>query len=264
VRTCPIAAAIGQVRMDFCFILRRMPKRFFCKIAFLFILVCCGGRIDLIAQEPLNWLTLNARLNLSPNVRVFGETQLRSAAFLQNFNYTELKGGGSYHIGPNFNLLLGGGRYNTWQETGNFVSPRSQAEWRMWVEATMGQFVGKFRFEHRYRIEQRWLIQGTRNRFRYRIGMIFPLNRRRIESQTLFLNAFNEIFLGPTAPFFERNRFVFGGGYRFTRLSIQANYLRQFDYSLAGSRTRNYFQLNFLIDLPGKSGGNKSLPLPED
>lgn len=236
-------------------------------------LVCClwlsfllAGRLFSQVQDrgPLSWMVLNGRYSLHKNMRLFAETQVRSAAIFKHYNYFELKGGGSYHIGPNFNALVGFGRYAGWQETGNFQLPLLQDEWRLWEEVALGQYVGRFRFEHRYRIEQRWLAVGFRNRFRYRLGLVLPLNRRRIADNTLYINALDEIFLGSEAPFFQRNRFVLGGGYRFTFLNVQANYLRQFDYSLSSSRARNYLQIVLLFDLGKPAEGSRDNPMPED
>lgn len=228
--------------------------------------LCCwlAGAAVLRAQAPLNWIVVNARYSVHERVRLFAETQVRSAGTFDRFNYHEIKGGSSYHIGPNFNLLGGIGRYQTWQETGNFQGPNLSLEFRMWEEAALGQFVGRFRIEHRYRVEQRWLTSGFRNRFRYRLGVVLPLNRKRIEAHTLYINAYDELFLGPTAPFFERNRFVLGGGYRFPIMNVQANYLRQFDYALSSRRTRHYFQVALLFEFGRPSEGSRSIPIPED
>jgi Protein of unknown function (DUF2490) len=226
----------------------------------LLLLACLG----LPAQGPLNWVVLNARYRLGKDMRLFAEGQVRSAGTFSRFNYHELKGGGSFHIGPNFNGLVGFGNYQTYPETGTYLAPRTQNEWRLWEEVALGQFVGRLRFEHRYRIEQRWLTQGFRTRFRYRLGLVLPLNRKRIEDHTLYVNAYHELFMGPTAPYFERNRVVLGGGYRFDFLNLQLNYLRQFDYSLSGARTRHYMQVALLFEFGRPGEGARSNPMPED
>ena len=57
---------------------------------------------------------------------------------------------------------------------------------------------------------------------------------------------------------------VLGGGYRFDFLNLQANYLRQFDYTPSSSRTRHYLQLALLFEFGRPSEGSRNNPMPED
>src|SRR5690606_3151688 len=69
---------------------------------------------------------------------------------------------------------------------------------------------GRVYFNHRYRLEQRWLenMQSNGNgeavregftylnRARYRLMVSIPLNNNTIEPNTLFASVYDEIFLG--------------------------------------------------------------------
>jgi hypothetical protein len=174
------------------------------------------------AQTPLNpvqpwgsWAILTAQLPGSAEHRWGGyvELQGRSNALARQFFYYELKGGASFDIDPNFTVLVGGGRYSTSDYRALEDGPLN-TEKRLWEQLVLTQYSKRLKLEHRYRIEQRWFSfrddsTAFRQRIRYRLNGFFPLNKKTITTGTLFLSAYDEIFLNPSGPVFERNR-VYG------------------------------------------------------
>ena len=212
------------------------------------------------------WSVVNAKINIDRNWSIFAETQTRSQHIFNDFYYYELKGGFGYSINKNFTLLAGAGRYATYSNDGNFSKPFANEEFRIWQQVTMNKYLARLKFEHRYRIEQRWLTSGYRNRFRYRLNAYFPLNNKNFERKTFYLTAFDEIFLTNIAPYFERNR-VFGGvGYKFNdKLILQPGYLYQFDYRSDNSRSgKGFLQLTLFIEVDSHKRGPGKLPASED
>lgn len=168
----------------------------------------------------------------------FAEVQARSNALFRQFFYNELKGGISYDLDKNFTLTLAGGRYATYDFRDLPAGPLN-TERRLWQQLVINQFLARLRFEHRYRVEQRWFTfrDGShpfRNRIRYRLNAFLPLNNRTIAPGTVFLAVFDEIFLNPKGPVFERNRLYAGVGYQPTaHWVVQVGWVSQTNYNPA-------------------------------
>jgi len=144
----------------------------------------------------------------------YAEAQARANGVLKEYFYYELKAGLSYDIDPNFTVLVGSGYYRTSDYRDLEAGPLT-VEKRLWEQLVLTQYSKRLKLEHRYRIEQRWVsFRGDstafRQRFRYRLNGFFPLNKRTVSTGTLFLSAYNELFLNPAGPVFERNR-LYGG-----------------------------------------------------
>lgn len=202
------------------------------------------------AQASLGtWNILNLRYNLSERWSLFAEPQLRSLRFYDHFHYYEFKGGLQYTLDKNFSVGFGIGNYHTYQEGGDFVTPKLNDELRTWAQVQMRQYLRRLKFEHRYRAEQRWTSSGFRHRFRYRLLMAIPIGRESVDAGAYYLAFANEIFCTNKAPFFERNRFFVGAGKRLNEiLALQSGWLYQFDYRLTDEIGRHFFQISFLFD----------------
>ena len=62
-----------------------------------------------------------------------------------------------------------------------YDSPQSHPEveeHRIWQQLIVNDFIGRVKFEHRYRIEQRWVNKQYLNRFRYRLMLFVPVNKQ--------------------------------------------------------------------------------------
>lgn len=196
------------------------------------------------------WNVLNVRKQFNEKWSAFFETQARSQKFYNNFSYHEYKGGIGYNIAKQFNIVVAAGQYVTYTPNGNFDTV-TQSEFRFWQQFTLSNNLNRVKIEHRYRTEQRWANHNYRNRFRYRLNVIIPVNKSKVEKKTLYTSVSDEIFLTDKQPYFERNRFFGGLGYVFTDLfTLQGGYLRQYDYRMAGTSIgKNYFQLSLLFSL---------------
>ncbi|WP_080057880.1 DUF2490 domain-containing protein [Spirosoma aerolatum] len=168
----------------------------------------------------------------------FAEIQARGNSIFQQFFYNELKGGVSYDVDKNFSLMVAGGRYATYDYQDLSAGPLN-TEKRLWEQLTVNQYLSRLKFEHRYRIEQRWFTyrDGStpfRNRIRYRFNTFIPLNKHTITDKTIFLSIYDEIFLNPVGPVFERNRFYVGAGYQFdSQWILQVGAVNQTNYNPA-------------------------------
>ena len=120
------------------------------------------------------WNVFNIKYNINKKWSFFAEAQLRSLKFYDHFHYHEYKGCINYNITPELRLSLGAGDYDTYQEGGNFVTPKKNDEFRLWPQVMLTQPLGIFQIEQRLRAEFRFTSNGFRNRFRYRLGIHLP------------------------------------------------------------------------------------------
>jgi len=212
-----------------------------------------------------SWNIINVKLAVNEKWSLFLEPQLRSLSFYDQFHYYEIKGGATYNVNSNFALTTGVGSYNTYSEGGNFKIPLKQKEVRTFVQLVMKQRLEIIKFEHRYRAEQRFTNNGYRNRFRYRLNTVVPINNRKIVPKTFYAAVWNEIFFTDLAPYFERNRFFFGGGYEVNEyVSFQSGYVHQFDYKINDETGRDFLQISVLLNFNVKKNKQEFLPSVSD
>ena len=212
-----------------------------------------------------SWTAVSLNYEFVPRFTFYFELQTRSHAMYNYFNYYEIKGGLGYKINKDFSALVGFGNYGTydWQDIIGGVKQKN--ELRIWQQFVIDQMLTRIKFEHRFRIEQAWINRKFRNRFRYRINMVIPLNSKEVKKNTVFLTGFNEIFLTDTPPYFMRNRILLGLGYAATDfLTIQSGWINQFEYSFSNKGAKNYFMLTLAFRLAkNKDGFERNPTLPD-
>ncbi|WP_183556673.1 DUF2490 domain-containing protein [Mucilaginibacter sp. SP1R1] len=183
----------------------------------------------------------------------YSELQTRTNTAFSQFQYYEAKAGVSYDIDKNFIALLGTGTYHTYDYTDLSKGPTIN-EYRFWEQMTVNQFLYRIKFEHRYRVEQRWVNGDYRNRFRYRLNMFVPLNNTQITAKTLFISVFDEVFFNNKAPNFERNRVSAALGYQFDKKWIvQAGWINQRNYTATQSSGKNNIMLMLMYRIQRKN-----------
>jgi hypothetical protein len=194
------------------------------------------------------------------------ETQARSdeLAFNRIF-YNEFKTGVSYAVNNNYVLLMGTGHYTTY-DYANLSKGPTIRENRLWEQVTFTQFLSRIKFEHRYRVEQRWVNSNYRNRFRYRLNAVVPINNQKMGAKTVFVSVFDEIFLNNKQPNFERNRFSASLGYQFTKsFTVQTGWLNQYNNTLTSTNDKNNLLLNFIYQIQRKKPStHEELPTLKD
>ena len=197
-----------------------------------------------------SWNIMNIKYNINKKLSFFGEAQLRSLKFYDNFHYYEYKGGFNYKIDKNVKLSLGAGSYQTYREGGNFRLPKNNNEFRLWPQLTLFQSIGIFKIEQRYRAEFRYTSNGNRKRFRYRLGLSHAFGKERNEYKPFQISVSNEIFFTDNEPYFERNRLFFALNYKPTKnAAFQIGYLHQFDYKINDETGRDFLVLGFYYEI---------------
>ncbi|MHA6697916.1 DUF2490 domain-containing protein [Chryseobacterium sp. A301] len=199
-----------------------------------------------------NSMSLNYKFH--PKFFIFGEIQLRGIEDFSYPDYYEVKGGLGYNLTSNHKPLLGIGRYATYSEHN-----LDKEEFRIWLQDVVNVQKGVVKFENRVRAEKSWFYEpdvdkkSGRTRFRYRLNVSVPLNKKKIEPGTISVNAYNEVFFTPskTEHAFSRNRLYSGLGYQIDEtIGLAGGYLWQREFASKGNKNINfiYFALNFNID----------------
>ena len=162
---------------------------------------------------------------LSEKWSLHTEAQLRYYENGKNFNQLLLRTGANYHINENAIATLGYGHITTDGTFAEFTDETNSLEHRIFEQFILKNQVGEFNFEHRYRLEQRFIYFGDRNdtqhRARYRLQVTLPL------TDIFFLNFYDEIFLSLQDEVFGQNRLYGALGINITHnLSTQVGYLK--------------------------------------
>jgi len=220
---------------------------------FAFFILMASSASKAAAQKDKvwgSWVINNVEYEFAKNFIGYFELQTRSQAMYNHFNYYEIKGGISYRITKNFSALVGFGNYGTY-DWKNIRGAKTNDELRLWQQFVISQKpIERIKLEHRFRAEQASINGRYRNRFRYRVNLIVPLNKDKVEKNTVFVSAFDEIFLTDTPPYFMRNRIYAGLGYQATKfLTIQAGWVNQFNYNFntKGGKNNLLVSINFRI-----------------
>ena len=150
-----------------------------------------------------------------------GDIQYRNWNVFGDLEQLLLRGGITYKPKKtNIKFTLGYGNVTT----GAFGSDNSTTtESRLYEEALYPvKFGNRFYTNHRFRYEQRFVEnQDFRTRYRYNLFLNIPLNKSSMESKTLYIALYNELFIngqrnvgsGNTVELFDRNRLYLGMGY---------------------------------------------------
>ena len=189
------------------------------------------------AQDPEAetgiWYQYFGMNRISDAVSLHTEAQFRYYQTEGNFNQMLLRTGLNFHIKPNAIVTAGYAYIDTdptFMERGledaAFIG-NEIVEHRIFEQLILTNKVGEFLFEHRYRLEQRFLentdlsITDTQHRARYRLQVTLPL------TNTFFLNFYDEVFVNLQEPLFDQNRLYGAVGIRITENSnIQLGYLK--------------------------------------
>ena len=211
-------------------------KNNFHKIASLFVMILLSNSLFAQLTQDItgNWLMYFGTNRISDNLSIHSEVQYRNHTVSPtNIEQLLLRTGLNYHISKTAVATLGYGYIPSY----NYINEESElgsTENRIFQQLIMTNKVGRVKFEHRYRIEQRWVKNTTteetdyKNRLRYRLMAFIPLNKPVIEKGTVFLGIYDELFINTKQTFFDRNRFYTALGYQINKMTqVQVGYLRQ-------------------------------------
>jgi hypothetical protein len=171
------------------------------------------------------WYMYFGTNRISGKISLHTEVQLRLYELTDNFNQLLLRTGINYHIDEDAIATVGYGFIKSDGTFTEFPGAIDLREHRLFEQFILKNSLGKIGFEHRYRLEQRFLDFGndreTAHRARYRIQCTVPVSR------VVFLNFYDEIFLNLQGEVFGQNRaYAALGLWLAPNTSIQVGYLK--------------------------------------
>jgi hypothetical protein len=142
-----------------------------------------------------------------------------------------LRTGIGYNLSENNNNLLLGYGYILSQNYLDMTDEKENInEHRIFQQFITRQSFSRFKIQHRYRFEQRWIEEADfRLRFRYFLSFNIPFNNADIVEKTWYGSIYNEIFINNDRVIFDRNRLYFGIGYMLNNTAkFELGYMNQF------------------------------------
>lgn len=192
------------------------------------------------AEDELgSWFMYFGQNRIGKRSSLHTEAQLRFWELGQDYNQLLLRVGYNWDINEK-NMATGGYAFI---ETSPFEDNRAESrEHRLWQQYIQRAQVGRVGFEHRFRLEERWIDSGLRNdfkmRFRYRILLNIAIANP--ETSKFLFSIYDEIFLGIEDDPFDQNRLYGAFGYKISKISMV-----QFGYLLNTFSDENLGRLQF-------------------
>lgn len=235
----------------------------FCSTAFSFV-----AQKD-IATQSNAWVMYFGNHYLSDKWGIHTEYQWRRNQFFEHWQQSLMRIGVDYYATNKAQYTLGYGWIKSFSN-GKQPIAHYNNEHRIWEQFVLKNDLGKFQFQHRYRLEQRFIenwvptTEGAyqtdgflfRQRIRYRFLLNAPLSRKEMADNTLFLSLYDEVFLGFGKGIgknvMDQNRIYAALGWRFTKnVNLQLGYLNQYIIKSDGIKAeRNHtLQVGFTYNL---------------
>jgi len=214
-----------------------MKKSIFLSILYIFILIPKLGIAQINEDKLGAWYMYFFNTTFKESSwGIQGDLQYRNWNIAGDLEQLLLRGGITYKPKKaDIKLTFGYGNVTT----GSFGSSNSTtSESRIYQEALFPvRFGNRFYTNHRFRYEQRFVEnQEFRTRYRYNFFLNIPINKSTMESKTLYLSLYNEIFINGqrnignenSVEIFDRNRFYLATGYVIKKgLKIQIGVMNQ-------------------------------------
>lgn len=227
-----------------------------------------------IVSQTHGWAMYFGNHRISERWGIHTEYQWRRHDLFNTWQQSLMRIGVDYYSKDQAQYTLGYGWIKSF-EYGEQPIQHDFNEHRIWQQLILKNKVGRIEFNHRYRLEQRFLEQWKllttsnyeqngytfRNRVRYRFMATIPLSRKEMKDNTLFLAAYDEPFIqfgkGIAKNILDQNRLYFALGWRFSKdFNIQLGYLNQYIVKTDGVKAeRNHtlqFGLTYNLDLRKK------------
>ncbi|MCL8538495.1 DUF2490 domain-containing protein [Chryseobacterium gallinarum] len=206
------------------------------------------GSVSLYAQknELGAWYMYFGNNKISKKLNWHNEIQYRNFDAIGDLEQLLIRTGIGYDLTENNNNVLLGYGFILSQPYVN-GEKKENIEHRIFQQYITKQKFGRFNLQHRYRLEERFLEDDFRMRFRYMLGLNIPITQKEMLPKTFYASVYNEIFLHFDSPVFDRNRVYGALGYVINKnMRIEAGYMNQ----LQENRNRGQIQIGFYNNIP--------------
>lgn len=220
-------------------------RKVFTKLAFT--VLSFGSVLTLAQKSDLGaWYMYFGNNRISKKLNWHNEIQYRNFDAVGDLEQLLIRTGIGYDLTENNNNVLLGYGFILSQPYVN-GEKKENIEHRIFQQYITKQKFGRFYLQHRYRLEERFLEDDFRMRFRYMIGLNIPITQKEMLPETLYASVYNEIFLHFNNPVFDRNRVYGALGYVINKnMRIEAGYMNQ----IQENRNRGQIQIGFYNNIP--------------
>lgn len=199
-----------------------------------------------ISDQSHAWVMYTGNHRLTEKWGIHTEYQWRRADFFESWQQSLTRVGVDYYSKSGAQFTAGYAWIRTYPYGQQPISTTFN-EHRIWQQIVLKNKISRTEFQHRYRLEQRFLenwiknSSGTyeldgynfRQRVRYRFLINIPLNKKEMSDNTLFLSVYDEVFLGFGKGIgknvLDQNRLYFAFGWRFNKVfNVQLGYMNQY------------------------------------
>jgi hypothetical protein len=218
------------------------------KILFIFLSLGITNFVFSQKSEIGNWFVYFGNQKINKNWNWHNEIQYRNYDFIGDMNQLMLRTGIGYNlIDNNNNVLIGYGFINTQKYIANSDQKQESNEHRIYQQFITKQNFGRFYFLHRYRLEERFLIDDFQIRLRYFFNINIPINKKTLDKNAIYLSTYNEIFVNTEKTLYDRNRIYAALGFVINKnFKIEAGIMSQ----IIEQSNRNQFQIVIFNNLP--------------
>ncbi|MDN3692583.1 DUF2490 domain-containing protein [Chryseobacterium tructae] len=220
-------------------------RKVFRKLAFT--VLSLGSVLTMAQKSDLGaWYMYFGNNKISKKLNLHNEVQYRNFDAIGDLEQLLIRTGIGYDLTENNNNVLLGYGFILSQP---YVKgeKKENIEHRIFQQYITKQKFGRFNLQHRYRLEERFLEDDFRMRFRYMLGFNIPITQKEMLPKTLYASVYNEIFLHFNSPVFDRNRVYGALGYVINKnMRIEAGYMNQ----IQENRNRGQIQIGFYNNIP--------------
>lgn len=195
-----------------------------------------------------DWYMYFGNQSINERWNVHSELQYRNYNVIGNLEQLLIRGGIGYNLSEKNNNLMLGYAYVYSEPYVDANTKTKSNENRIFQQFITRQRVSRVNLQHRYRLEQRFLEDDYKTRFRYFLGLTIPINATEVKKQSFYLSAYNEVFVHATSEnAFDRNRIYGALGYSISNyLRVEAGVMTQ----VFETGNRKQFQIAIYNNLP--------------
>ncbi len=217
-----------------------------------------------VADNGTAWLMYFGDHAVSRRWAVHAEAQVRragGAGGLDGWQQLLLRPGAVYTLSPAARVTAGYAFVESWPY-GEQPALARFPEHRLWQQLQLGHATGRVAWQHRYRVEQRWVQRpvdaaGARdrtysNRARYLVRATVPLRGRTLAVGAPYVSAYEELFaswgrnVGRNV--FDQNRLYGAVGWRAgASTRVEAGYLQQLVLKPNGTQMERNHSLQLAV-----------------
>lgn len=220
-------------------------KKIFTKL--VFTLFCLGTTFSFAQKNDVGaWYMYFGNNKINKKLNWHNEIQYRNFDAIGDLEQLLIRTGIGYDLTENNNNVLLGYGFILSRPYVN-GEKKENIEHRIFQQFITKQKFGRFNLQHRYRLEERFLQDDFRMRFRYMLGVNIPITQKEMLPKALYASVYNEIFLNFNSPTFDRNRVYGALGYVINKnMRIEAGYMNQ----IQENKNRGQIQIGFYNNIP--------------